>query len=84
MVLCFGGQVSTFIGLDRAVYESATVLRHHLDECDASITAQGLESIYPGIFSAEPYQDVVKLQTALFAIQYSSAKAGSTVGSLTR
>ena len=75
VVLCFGGQVSTFIGLDRAVYESATVLRHHLDQCDASITAQGLDSIYPDIFSVEPYQDVVKLQTALFAMQYSSAKA---------
>lgn len=75
VVLCFGGQVSTFIGLDRAVYESAAVLRHHLDACDAAITSQGLDSIYPDIFACEPYQDVVKLQTTLFAMQYASAKS---------
>ncbi|KAK7931080.1 hypothetical protein PG985_001792 [Apiospora marii] len=75
VVLCFGGQVSTFVGLDRAVYESAAVLRHHLNACDAAITSQGLDSIYPDIFACEPYQDVVKLQTALFAMQYASAKS---------
>ncbi|KAL0930003.1 beta-ketoacyl synthase domain-containing protein [Colletotrichum truncatum] len=75
VVLCFGGQVSTFVGLDRAIYDGAAVLRHHLDECDAAITSHGLDSIYPGIFSCEPYQDVVKLQTALFAMQYASAKS---------
>ena len=75
VVLCFGGQVSTFVGLDRAVYEGAAVLRHHMDTCDAAITSHGLDSIYPDIFSCEPYQDVVKLQTALFAMQYASAKS---------
>ncbi|KAF7181793.1 hypothetical protein CNMCM7691_001090 [Aspergillus felis] len=75
VVLCFGGQVSTFVGLDRAVYEGAAVLRHHLDNCDAAIKSHGLDSIYPDIFSCEPYQDVVKLQTALFAMQYASAKS---------
>ncbi|KAK8115534.1 hypothetical protein PG984_012036 [Apiospora sp. TS-2023a] len=75
VVLCFGGQVSTFVGLDRAVYDSAAVLRNHLDACDTAITSQGLDSIYPDIFACEPYQDVVKLQTALFAMQYASAKS---------
>ncbi|KAF4965340.1 hypothetical protein FSARC_6855 [Fusarium sarcochroum] len=75
VVLCFGGQVSKFVGLDRAVYEGAAVLRHHLDKCDAVIRSHGLDSIYPDIFSCEPYQDVVKLQTALFAMQYASAKS---------
>ena len=75
VILCFGGQVSTFVGLDRAVYEGAAVLRQHLDTCDAAIQSYGLGSIYPDIFSSEPYQDVVKLQTALFALQYASAKS---------
>ena len=75
VILCFGGQVSTFIGLDRTLYEEAAVLRHHLDECNTAITSHGLDSIYPDIFSCEPIQDVVKLQTALFAMQYASAKS---------
>ncbi|KAI1781278.1 putative polyketide synthase [Hypoxylon cercidicola] len=75
VVLCFGGQVSTFVGLDRALYEGVGVLRHHLDQCNVAITSQGLDSIYPDIFSCEPIQDVVKLQTALFAMQYASAKS---------
>ncbi|MCJ1414495.1 hypothetical protein MMC32_000822 [Xylographa parallela] len=75
VILCFGGQVSTFVGLDRALYQGVAVLRHHLDECNAAITSHGLDSIYPDIFSCEPIQDVVKLQTALFAMQYASAKS---------
>ncbi|KAF5965623.1 polyketide synthase [Fusarium coicis] len=75
VILCFGGQVAKFVGLDRAVYENAAILRHHLDICDAVITSRGLDSIYPDIFSCESYQDVVKLQIALFALQYASAKS---------
>jgi acyl transferase domain-containing protein/thioester reductase-like protein/acyl carrier protein len=75
VILCFGGQVSTFIGLDRALYDGAAVLRHHLDRCNVAIMAHGLDSIYPDIFSCEPIKDVVKLQTALFAMQYASAKS---------
>ncbi|EFX04833.1 polyketide synthase [Grosmannia clavigera kw1407] len=76
VILCFGGQVSTSVGLDRAVYEEAAVFRYHLDACDAAIRENhGLDSIYPDIFSSEPYGDVVKLQTALFAVQYASAKS---------
>ena len=75
VILCFGGQVSTFVGLDRALYQGVAVLRYHLDECNVAITSHGLDSIYPDIFSCEPIQDVVKLQTALFAMQYASAKS---------
>ncbi|KAI0424072.1 putative polyketide synthase [Xylaria sp. FL1042] len=75
VILCFGGQVSTFVGLDRALYEGVGVLRHHLDQCNVAITSQGMDSIFPDIFSCEPIQDVVKLQTALFAMQYASAKS---------
>lgn len=75
VVLCFGGQVSTFVGLDLALYEGVAVLRHHLDHCNAAIMSQGLDGIYPDIFSSEPIKDVVKLQTCLFAMQYASAKS---------
>ncbi|KAI0009527.1 hypothetical protein F4779DRAFT_368622 [Xylariaceae sp. FL0662B] len=74
VILCFGGQVSTFIELDRQTYDGVAVLRWHLDECDSAIRSAGLESIYPDIFSCEPVKDTVKLQTMLFALQYSCAK----------
>lgn len=80
VILCFGGQVSTFVGLDRALYDGVTVLRFHLDECDAAVTSLGLESIYPDIFSRSPIQDTVKLQTALFAMQYASARSWMDCG----
>ncbi|KAI1325187.1 putative polyketide synthase [Xylariaceae sp. FL0255] len=82
VILCFGGQVSTFVGLDRALYNGVDVLRYHLDQCNAVVMSQGLESIYPDIFSCEPIQDVVKLQTALFAMQYASAKSWLDCGLL--
>ncbi|RMZ82270.1 hypothetical protein DV738_g1891, partial [Chaetothyriales sp. CBS 135597] len=74
VILCFGGQVSTFVGLDRKLYDSVAVLRLHLDECDRVIKSLGHASIYPDIFSHEPQQDPVRLQTMLFATQYASAK----------
>ncbi|KAF2019467.1 putative polyketide synthase [Aaosphaeria arxii CBS 175.79] len=74
VVLCFGGQVSTFVGLDPTLYHGVTVLRRYIDECNDAITSQGLDSILPDIFSCQPVQDVVKLQLCLFAMQYASAK----------
>ncbi|OCL13142.1 non-reducing polyketide synthase 1 [Glonium stellatum] len=72
-VLCFGGQVSTFIGLDRKVYERVKILRNHLDQCNIICQSIGLDGIYPEIFQKNPVTDIVKLQTMLFAIQYSCA-----------
>ncbi|KAI4871010.1 hypothetical protein F4820DRAFT_985 [Hypoxylon rubiginosum] len=80
VILCFGGQVSTFVGLDRQLYDSVAVLRFRLDECDSAIRSSGLESIYPDIFSREPVKDTVKLQTMLFALQYSCAKTWTDCG----
>ncbi|KAL7953269.1 hypothetical protein V8C34DRAFT_321334 [Trichoderma compactum] len=80
VVLCFGGQVSTFVGLDRALYQRVAVLRHHLDACDAAATAAGLSSIFSTIFSREPIRDTVQLQTALFAMQYASARTWMDCG----
>ncbi|KAL4976239.1 hypothetical protein BDW66DRAFT_151186 [Aspergillus desertorum] len=84
VILCFGGQVSTFVGLNRLVYDSVSLLRHYLDECDAAMTRMGLESIYPEIFSTSPVQDTVKLQCMLFAMQYSCARCWLDCGVSTR
>jgi acyl transferase domain-containing protein/nucleoside-diphosphate-sugar epimerase/SAM-dependent methyltransferase/acyl carrier protein len=75
VVLCFGGQISKFVGLDQHVYESVKILRDHLDQCNAVCQSIGLDGIYPEIFQRSPIEDIVKLQTALFAIQYSCAKS---------
>ncbi|PVH94018.1 putative polyketide synthase [Periconia macrospinosa] len=74
VVLCFGGQVSTFVGLDRKLYESVALLRHYLDQCDTAMQSLGLGTLYPDIFSRSPVADAVKLQTMLFAMQYACAK----------
>ena len=75
VVLCFGGQISTFVGLDRQIYESIRILRTYLDECDAICLSLGLDSLYPAIFQRSPVFDIVNLQIILFAIQYSCAKS---------
>ena len=74
VILCFGGQISTFIGLDREIYNSISILRRYLDQCDSTFRSIGLDGIYPHIFSRTPIEDTVKLQNALFALQYSCAK----------
>ncbi|KAF4943417.1 hypothetical protein FGADI_13435 [Fusarium gaditjirri] len=74
VILCFGGQVSTYVGLDRNVYDGISILRYHLDQCDARMQSQGFGSIYPAIFLRTP-QDTVQLQLMLFALQYACAMA---------
>ncbi|CAG7970570.1 unnamed protein product [Penicillium salamii] len=73
LILCFGGQVSKFVGLDHSIVESTTILRTHLDMCDKTSKFLELGGIYPEIFEKAPIQDVVKLQLCLFASQYASA-----------
>ena len=76
VVLCFGGQIATYVGLDRKLYQSITIFRHHLDDCDRILQAElGLQSIFPDIFFRTPLPDLVRLQVALFAMQYASAKS---------
>ncbi|KAL8784611.1 MAG: hypothetical protein Q9213_003866 [Squamulea squamosa] len=75
VVLCFGGQISTFIGLDRDLYKSIRLLRKYLDEVDAVALSIGADSIFPGIFQRTPIQDTVKLQLTLFATQYACARS---------
>lgn len=75
VIICFGGQVSNFVGLDRKIYDSVKILRNYLDQCNAVFLSMGLEGIFPAIFQREPIDDPVCLQTALFAVQYACAKS---------
>lgn len=80
VILAFGGQISTFVGLDRRVYETVGILQGQLDLCDGLCRSLDLPSIFPAVFQREPIDDPVQLQTALFAIQYSSAKCWIKAG----
>ncbi|KAI1171111.1 putative polyketide synthase [Nemania sp. FL0916] len=73
VVLCFGGQVSRAVGLDRNLYDRTQILRYYLGECDNKIQQLGLDSIYPDIFSQDDVQDQQHLQIMLFAMQYACA-----------
>ncbi|KAK4043909.1 hypothetical protein C8A01DRAFT_12639 [Parachaetomium inaequale] len=75
VIMCFGGQVSNFVGLDKKVYDSVRILRSYLDQCNAVFLSMGLEGIFPTVFQREPVDDAVRLQTTLFAVQYASAKS---------
>ncbi|OGM44214.1 putative polyketide synthase [Aspergillus bombycis] len=74
VVLCFGGQVSTFVGLDRTVYDSISLLRHHLGQCDSLAQSSGCGSLFPSIFERNPITDQVQLHVQLFSLQYSCAR----------
>ena len=74
VILCFGGQTSQSVGLDKAVYDSHGLLQRHLDQCNSTLLSLDLNSVYPTLFEKTPVTDVVKLQTTLFALQYSCAK----------
>ncbi|KAL5360632.1 hypothetical protein BJX96DRAFT_165303 [Aspergillus floccosus] len=80
VVLVFGGQESDFIGLSRDVYQSAKLFRHHLDSINDLLLAAGLGSFYPAIFDSTPVKDLVTLHSALFAVQYASARAWMDCG----
>jgi acyl transferase domain-containing protein/acyl carrier protein/SAM-dependent methyltransferase len=75
VVLCFGGQISTFIGLDPYVYNNIGLFRKHLDNVNHVVQSLGHSSIFPAIFQRTPVSDIVLLQTMLFAMQYSCAQA---------
>ncbi|ORY67214.1 uncharacterized protein BCR38DRAFT_509936 [Pseudomassariella vexata] len=80
VVLVFGGQESNFIGLSDDIYRSSKVFRYHLDFCNDLLISRGLESFYPSIFQTVPVRNLTTLHSALFAIQYASAKAWMDCG----
>lgn len=74
VVLCFGGQVSDRVALDKRLWQGSTLLRSHLDICDITLRALGYPGLYPGIFQNETVTDVVALHSMIFATQYSCAQ----------
>ncbi|OAA36871.1 methylorcinaldehyde synthase [Metarhizium rileyi] len=75
VVLCFGGQISSHVGLSRQLYDSVAILRRHLDHVNTVAQSLGCSSIFPGIFQRTPMADTVQLQVTLFATQYASARS---------
>lgn len=75
VILAFGGQISTYVGLDREIYEGITVIKNYLDQCDAMCVSLGVGSIFPSIFQRSPIGNILQLQLALFSTQYSCAMA---------
>lgn len=75
VVLCFGGQVSDRVALDKRLWQQSTLLRSHLDICNDTLRAMGYPGLYPGIFHTEAVADVVVLHSIIFATQYSCARA---------
>jgi acyl transferase domain-containing protein len=73
VVLAFSGQTSNAIGLSEDVYAGSTLFRSHLDRCDAILRSFNLPSLYPGIFSTEPIEDLVTLHCMFFSFQYACA-----------
>ena len=75
VVLCFGGQVSDKVALDKHLWQESTLFRSYLDMCDNTLRAMGYPGIYPGIFQTESVTDVVVLHSIIFATQYACAQA---------
>ena len=75
LVLCFGGQVSDRVTLDKRLWQGCSLLRHYMDICHNNLCAMGYPGIYPGIFQTGPVTDVVVLHSIIFATQYSCAQA---------
>ncbi|PSN66430.1 ketoacyl-synt-domain-containing protein [Corynespora cassiicola Philippines] len=80
VVLAFGGQSKQTVGLSRSLYESSPRLRAYIQECDNLLIELGYPSPLSAIFSQEPQEDVVTLQTGTFAVQYACAKCWMDAG----
>ncbi|KAK7717983.1 Type I Iterative PKS [Diaporthe eres] len=87
VILCFGGQISRTVHLEKSIYDNNLLLRKHLDHCHSVLRTRGLPGLYPTIFENQPVDDPVHLQTMLFALQYSLAQCwldcGANVAAVT-
>ncbi|KAI1810887.1 putative polyketide synthase [Poronia punctata] len=79
VIFCFGGQASTFVGLDRQLYNEIAIIRFHLDKCDSICRELGSDSIYPRIFQHESMESPL-LQPILFSMQYACAMSWMECG----
>lgn len=75
VVLAFGGQSRQSVGLDKSVFDTVTIFRHAILECNEILRGTGLDGVIPAIFQTEPIEDVVTLHACFFTIQYATAMA---------
>jgi acyl transferase domain-containing protein/acyl carrier protein len=80
VILAFGGQNSTSVGLNENVYNSNPLLRSHIDDCDKAVRGIGLKGVLGDIFNADPIEDVVTLHACFFTTQYATAKSWIDAG----
>ncbi|KXH59623.1 beta-ketoacyl synthase [Colletotrichum salicis] len=80
IILVFSGQDCRYVGLSEDVYRSSNLFRSHIDNCHRISLSLGFEGILPAIFQRSPISDLGTLHTALFALQYSSAKTWMDCG----
>ena len=80
VVLAFGGQSSTFVGLNRHIFETTAVVRHYVLQCDRILRDSGLGGVVPAIFQNTPIEDIVTLHACFFAMQYATAMAWISSG----
>ncbi|KAL4938015.1 hypothetical protein BDV06DRAFT_232189 [Aspergillus oleicola] len=74
VILCFGGQNGNTAHVSQELYSSSHLLQFHLADCEKACQSLGLPSLFPTLLKPDPIEDLISLHTALFAIQYSSAK----------
>ena len=74
-VLVFGGQETDFVEVSKDIYDSSILFRRHLDDCNKILISLGFEGLYPAIFQHTPVSNLITLHSALFSVQYASAKA---------
>ncbi|KAI9705668.1 MAG: Type I Iterative PKS [Bogoriella megaspora] len=80
VVLVFGGQTRSQLGLSRELYDKAPRFRHHLDVVNDAVRLKGLPSLFPAVFQAQPVENIVSLHCIFFAVQYASAKTWMDCG----
>lgn len=73
VVLTFSGQSRKTVGLNKNLYESFPLFRHHLEACDRELQQSGFSSFIPAVFDNEPVGDIVALQCGMFGVQYACA-----------
>ena len=75
VVLCFGGQVSESVALDKSLWQNSSLMRFHIDLCDETLRSMDYPSLYPGIFQTERVENVVLLHSMVFSLQYACAQS---------
>lgn len=75
VIFCFGGQSSTFVGLEEEIYHRSNLLRKHLDICNSACISLKMGSIFPQIFQRSSIGDLAMLHCLLFSLQYSCVQS---------